>query len=115
MRPLSAASYALLMRLQCPMLVVPTTDPPEQLRAATLWHFVHTAEIDELERMSDAEIVSAAGRHGYSLEFAMYPGIFRVMTQDIERMQRAFVEAEPPGGRVPLVATTPTSQNSESH
>jgi hypothetical protein len=115
MRPLSAASYALLMKLQCPMLAVPTEELTEQLRAATLWHYIHTANIDAIEQASDAEIVAAANRHGYTLEFAAYGPIFRRMTQDIERMQAAFVESEPTGGKSPLVVTTPTSQISESH
>lgn len=114
MRPLSAASYSLLMRLQCPMLAIQTSDPTEQLKAATLWHFVHTADIDLLESATDAELEYAYKKHGYTIQFNEYPTIFKTMTRDIERMQSAFVESEPPGGKSPLAATIPTSQTSES-
>lgn len=98
MRPLSAASYALLLRLNCPMITAPAADQAQQLHAATLWHYLHTVEIAALETASDDEILAAAKRHAYSLDLAAYPGIFKSMTRDIERMKAAFVEAEPPAG-----------------
>ena len=98
MRPLSAASYALLLRLNCPMITAPAADQAQQLHAATLWHYLHTAEITALENASDEEILTAAKRHAYSLDLSIYPSIFKSMTRDIERMKAAFVEAEPPAG-----------------
>lgn len=115
MRPLSAASYAILLRLNCPMITGPAADQAEQLHAATLWHYLHTAEIDAIESATDAELLSAAKRHAYTLDLAAYPGIFKAMTRDIERMKAAFVEAEPPAGTPsPLASTTATSQTSLS-
>lgn len=111
MRPLSASSYSLLLRLSCPILVTPATDMGEQLRAATLWHFIHTAEIDWLERAADAEILHAAAVHGHTLKLEDYPGIFKTMTAEIQRMQSAFVEAESPGGSFPTTPTSPTSES----
>jgi hypothetical protein len=111
MRPLSASSYSLLLRLSCPILVTPATDMNEQLRAATLWHFVHTADIDWLERATDAEIHHAAAVQGHTLKLEDYPKLFRTMTTEMERMKAAFVEAESPGDPF---STTPTSPTSES-
>ena len=115
MRPLSAESYARLLRLNCPMIAVPAADQADQLRAATLWHYLHTADIDAIEAASDEQIAAAARRHGYSIALSDYPGIFRAMTRDIERMKEAFVEAESPSGAgSPLAPTTATSQSSLS-
>ena len=119
MRPLSPGTYALLIRVQCPMLATPALTLADQLRAAAWWRCVHeTLTIDELEDFhpaDDTALLRRLRRAELEMDIADVPALFKVMTKQIERLSAAFVDAEAPGGGSgPLASTTPMSQTSES-
>lgn len=110
MRKLSANSYALLLRHDCPGIARDIECGADRLQAAVLWHFVHTTSIDALERMDDAQFKSACTTHGYALPPQELPALFKVMTAELRAVNDAFVETETEGH--PLAPTTPTSPTS---
>ena len=117
MRTLSANSYALLLRHDCPGIARDITCTADRLRAAVLWHFVHTAGIDQLERMDDEQFRAALTAHGYSIppQELLKIGIFKTMTAEIQAVNDAFVETETEGSPLePTTATSPTSQSRSS-
>jgi hypothetical protein len=110
MRQLSINSYALLMRHSCPGIGADIVTGSDRIKAAAMWHFVHTAGIDQLERMNDEQFHEAVTAHGYSLPPQELPPIFSAMTAELRAVNDAFVETESEG--LPLEVTTATSQTS---
>jgi hypothetical protein len=108
MRQLSINSYALLMRHCCPGIGADLITAHDRIKAAAMWHFVHTAGIDQLERMTDDQFRDAVTAHGYSLPPQELPTIFSSMTAELRAVNDAFVETESEG--LPLDQTTATSQ-----
>jgi superfamily II DNA/RNA helicase len=108
MRQLSINSYALLMRHCCPGIGADLITAHDRIKAAAMWHFVHTAGIDQLERMTDEQFRDAVTAHGYSLPPQELPAIFSAMTAELRAVNDAFVETESEG--IPLDQTTATSQ-----
>jgi hypothetical protein len=110
MRSLSANSYAILLQHDCPGIACDIATGADRLRAAVLWHFVHTTSIDALERMDDVQFKAACTAHGYALPPQELPTLFKVMTAELRAVNDAFVETETEGR--PLEMTTPTSPTS---
>lgn len=108
MRHLSALSYAALLRLNCPGVAGDSSGTADNFRAAAIWHFVHTAPVDVIERASDEELRSAATAHGYTISPAELPALFAAMTKQLNDMREAFVETERDTG--PLASTTAINQ-----
>jgi len=110
MRHLSANSYALLLQHDCPGIARNITTGADRLRAAVLWHFVHTTSIDALERMDEQQFKDTALAHGYALPPQELPALFKVMTAELRAVNDAFVETETEGHPLaPTTATSPTS------
>lgn len=110
MRQLSINSYALLTRHHCPGIGADMVTTADRLKAAAMWHFVHTAGIDQLERMSDDQFREASTAHGYTIAPQELPAIFSAMTAELRAVNDAFVETETEG--LPLDQTTATNQSS---
>lgn len=103
MRPLSARSYELLLRLQCPMLVTPAESLPQRLYAAALWRVIHEEPWKWCKSASDEAIHATAEVLMQGPIEALF--IFRHMTAEITKMERAIVETESESG-LPLTSTT---------
>jgi len=113
LRPLSAYSYGMLLKHACPCIEHQTDDKAERIRAAVMWHFVHTAGIDQLERMDAEQFKAAVAAHGYALPPNVLPSIFTAMTEELAKMNEAFVEVE--SDDIANFPTTATSQTSSTH
>lgn len=108
MRPLSANSYALLVKHSCPGIAVNMESPSDRMKAAVMWHYAHTAGIDVLERMDEHQFRDAVTAHGYAMPPQLLPDLFKQMTAELQAVNDAFVETESEG--IPLEQTTATSQ-----
>jgi hypothetical protein len=116
MRSLSISSYALMARLQCPGIGAPLVTPEDIHAAAMMWHYIHTAALDDLMAASDADLKTAIARSGFDLAPGDLAPVLPRMAAELKKMNDAFVETETDSGVAPgpLVSMTATSPISPS-
>ncbi len=101
-RTLTASSYTLLNKLQCPMVIVTMEKPSMQdmIDAAVMWHFIHTHPVDDLDAIfEDVDALRAAiKKHERVFPLEELGPMLRRMKTELHRMMAALVEVESEGG-----------------
>jgi len=113
LRPLSAYSLRLLIKHKCPTVAFNTESLDEKIYAAGMWHFIHSAGIDQLERMDDDQFKASLLAHGHSLSPQILEPVIALMKKELGQMDETTVEVE--SDEIANFPTTATSQTTSTH